>query len=837
MMRVIGGYLILLALLCLALPAGGQETGQQTVPSPEVEELMQTGVMAFEKHQDALAKTHFEQLLPLARQTRNWRFVMFALNYLGELEKRRGDFLTARSFYEQAIDVSKEHFKQEIPVLHKNLADAYVELGEYAQAFDLYREIEWQFEVSEDLNNQASLQHNWGVLCTRLGDYRRALPRFERALDIYKKLGQQSNIALTLTGIGGIYEEWGIQQLEDGWEELAYMKAFSLYERALDLQHNARERGTTLNNSAKVLDRWYWETRDARHHHEALERFQEAQTLFEQTGAERLLAKTLSHIGEVHLHLHTYFPERDHLQRAEQRLRRALAIQQRIADRSGEWITLSRLGQTAERQQHTGAAIDLYVKAIDILEDVNLTDITPAINREAALAYEWIIRCFASQGDIERTFEYSERARARTFLNHIVNMRLVPHDLKNSALVEQEQQLKTSIRSLEKQIRRYTKSRDEQAGRHDLRMQLEHAQDEYRQLLIDIRHANPQYAALLNVQPPPLADIQAQLDEDTTLLSYFVGADDTLAFILGQKTLQMVRLEISERELRDMLTDALALPDSFHAPVPPVYTELYQRLIAPLHQFLTTPKLGIIPHRRLHYLPFAALNDGERVLNEQFTLFSLPAASVLPLLPEPRPLRPNNALMMARSRYAEDMLPTLMYAIPEAWSLSRLSGATALFEQEATESALKTLAPRASILHLAAHSELNASSPLFSRIWLAPDAENDGHLDVHEVYTLDLHSTALVVLSACDTKLGTLSSGDDLIGLNRAFLTAGAASVIASLWAVNDRVTAFFMTALYQQMMNGKPPVEALQQARRMTRARYPHPYFWAGFVFTGRPG
>jgi CHAT domain-containing protein len=140
-------------------------------------------------------------------------------------------------------------------------------------------------------------------------------------------------------------------------------------------------------------------------------------------------------------------------------------------------------------------------------------------------------------------------------------------------------------------------------------------------------------------------------------------------------------------------------------------------------------------------------------------------------------------------------------------------------------------------VHLAAHAELNPTSPLFSRVFLAPDAQNDGSLTVQEVYGLNLARADLVVLSACDTQLGAQSRGDDLVGLNRVFIYAGAPSVIASLWRVNDEATAVLMTAFYRQLRAGASKAQALQAAQVETRRHYPHPYYWAAFVLTGDPG
>ena len=132
---------------------------------------------------------------------------------------------------------------------------------------------------------------------------------------------------------------------------------------------------------------------------------------------------------------------------------------------------------------------------------------------------------------------------------------------------------------------------------------------------------------------------------------------------------------------------------------------------------------------------------------------------------------------------------------------------------------------------------LNSANPLFSRIFLNPDATNDGSLTVQEVYGLDLSHANLVVLSACETDLGVASAGDDITGLTRAFLYAGTPSVIASLWSVNDKATNLLMTSFYRHLSDGLTKAEALQAAQADTRAQFPHPFYWAAFVLTGDPG
>jgi CHAT domain-containing protein len=110
-------------------------------------------------------------------------------------------------------------------------------------------------------------------------------------------------------------------------------------------------------------------------------------------------------------------------------------------------------------------------------------------------------------------------------------------------------------------------------------------------------------------------------------------------------------------------------------------------------------------------------------------------------------------------------------------------------------------------------------------------------MELHEVYGLDLTAADLVVLSACATQIGPVSSGDDLLALNRSFLYAGASTVVASLWVVDGASTRLLMVSSYSHLQQGQSKVEALRAAQAEVRASHPNPYYWAGFVLTGDPG
>jgi CHAT domain-containing protein len=163
---------------------------------------------------------------------------------------------------------------------------------------------------------------------------------------------------------------------------------------------------------------------------------------------------------------------------------------------------------------------------------------------------------------------------------------------------------------------------------------------------------------------------------------------------------------------------------------------------------------------------------------------------------------------------------------------SRRPEAMLLKRKDAQEFRIRDLGPQASILHFATHGKFNAARPLDSALLLAPGGGENGTLTAGEIFGLALPGS-LVVLSACESGLGQLATGDEILGLTRAFMYAGAPQLIATLWEIDDQATSELMDQLYASL--GKEPApEALRAAQLKVRSRYPHPFYWAGFVSYG---
>jgi len=273
------------------------------------------------------------------------------------------------------------------------------------------------------------------------------------------------------------------------------------------------------------------------------------------------------------------------------------------------------------------------------------------------------------------------------------------------------------------------------------------------------------------------------------------------------------------------------------APIKDVQSQaqaLYRRLLEPARAEILGSRLVIVPHGALHYLPFTALrsSSGKWVV-EDFAVSTLPSASVLRYLTDKGVGASGRALVVGNPDLGADL--ALSWAEREARMVGqREPGATVLVRADATEVEVKKVLESVGLVHFATHGELNENDPLSSAVLLVPGGGEDGRLEVREVFGLDLHAR-LVVLSACETGLGKLSRGDELMGLQRAFLYAGTPAVVTTLWKVDDRASYELIRAFYNRLA-GAGPVEALRQAQIEAMATFPHPYSWAAFGLSGAP-
>lgn len=336
--------------------------------------------------------------------------------------------------------------------------------------------------------------------------------------------------------------------------------------------------------------------------------------------------------------------------------------------------------------------------------------------------------------------------------------------------------------------------------------------------------------AAVAVPVASLASLEAAVPPLTALVVYDTDAHATRAWVVRHDGVTPVGLSPSGAELAALVA-RLRLQIANGDDAEPARA-LYADLIAPL-ALRRGEALIVVPHGVLHRLPFQALQGAAGRLIEERGISYLPTASALTAghSAEQGPL----ASMLA---LADPDLGNPAYDLPGAEAEGRRvaaiigAGADLRLRKQATGAALIESGPGHAALHIASHALVDEIDPLASRVLLA-----DGAVQARQFYLLDLSRTRLVVLSACETGLGSVARADEFYGFERTVLASGAAAMLASLWEVSDESTAALMAAFYERLQAGDPASVALRAAmlRVMADPRFHAPRFWAAFDLVGR--
>jgi CHAT domain-containing protein len=483
------------------------------------------------------------------------------------------------------------------------------------------------------------------------------------------------------------------------------------------------------------------------------------------------------------------------------------------------WVALYERALIAIKGDQSEDGIRLLTRSVEAIESVRST-----ISFEAAkigfagdkqTVYAALIGALAQHGDWQQAFLFAERAKARALVDLLAQRRdlgppqsadeKVRELFANAAAVDSSVGLASegAVRG----IKLVADSRDALAN------------------------VAPEAASLISVQKVGIAEIAARMSADESLVDYYVQGEDLYAFVMNGVSIKGVKL--SARGLEEEVRSFRDAIDRRDGRAMETGRALHDRLIRPLLTDLTGRKLIIAPHGVLHYLPFAALWDGEEYLVDRFSLRLIPSASALVYLRTGQPKKLGKLLALGNPDLGLRSLDLPNAQVEAVTIAAMFPDSRALVRAEASKSAVKELANGFSMLHFATHGKFDANVPLSSGLYLAKGREADGILTVSDLYSLRW-DVDLVTLSACETGLGKVAKGDDVIGLTRGFLYAGARSIVASLWEVDDAATAHLMESFYRNLSSNDKR-EALRLAQLETRQQYPEPWFWAAFNILGR--
>jgi CHAT domain-containing protein len=734
-------------------------------------------------------------------------------------------FDQALATYQQARRYSERHT---LPLLvaeaDYNIAYLYYLRGEYSRAIELYEATRRRCVRLGDRYHQAlcdldqselSLELNLTEEGARLG--RQAFSRFD-------ELGMHYEAAKALTWLA-------IAATQSGEPEQA-LHNFAQARRRFRREHNRPWLALLDLYQAIVL-------LDADRLLEARELAEAAQLVFLETGlvakaalAELVLARVALRAGDATT--------------AEGWCHAAI---ERLATTQAPALRFQAsfvLGQIAEAMGRADAAADAYLDAHAWLEslrtDLRADEIKIAFLKDKLVVYESVVAVALAGGPrVSRTgaFTFIEQAKSRS-LADLIAFRAHAMSARTAGTrvpVRRLHQLRESLNWCYREIDIRELSAGETRTRVEaLRARARQLESEIARALTQIRVADTEYAALQNAGIVDLPAVQASLAADEIIIEYYAARGALCVCLIGPHSFDIVPLggldDIREHAqlLQFQLSKFRLGPEyqrqfatAIEAATTAHLQALYQRLIAPVRDRLEGRSLIVVPHGFLHYVPFHALHHGAGYLIDLAPICYAPSASVLHLCRQKRGARRHKSLVLGVSDEATPYIDGEVNAVAAALPRSRVFSG-----RRATVARLKSEAPRSGVIHVATHAAFRVDNPMFSAIQLA-----DAPLSLFDLYDLRI-SAELVTLSGCGTGLNALIGGDELLGLVRGWLYAGAHSVVVSLWDVNDRSTASLMGRFYQRLRQTPDRAAALRDAMLATREEDPHPYHWAPFVLIG---
>lgn len=854
---------------------------------------------------------HLTQALSLYRAAEERRGESQVLQGLGLMNHLTGDVHKALEYYNQTLPMSREMGDRggEATALN-NIGGVYSYMGEQQKALEYYA---LSLPLHKTLGNkvgEATTLNNIGEIYRTLGEYDRAIEHFDKSLSLRRETKDIRGEGVTLNNIGLTYSSLS-----------QYQKALDYLGQSLALRRTTGDRSGeafTLNNTGFVYHK-------LGEHDKALEFFNQALKLRQAVADRRGEANTLHHIGSV-------YSSMGDTQKAMEYFNRALPLTQAVGDRIVETATLysmARIERDRGRFIEARARMESSLAIIESLRSmVSAQELRETFFASKQDHYELYIDVLMQMSNIDSSasymtgaFEASERARARALLDILTEARADIRQAVPASLIERE-------RLLQQQINARERLRMQTAGRRNSEKQMQEAEAEiggllnqYKEVRVQIRAANPRYAALKDPQPLGLEEIQRLLDHETILLEYSLGDKRSYLWmvtptsITGHAIASRQEIEEAARRVYELLTarnQRLPLEtseqkrariakadDEYHSAA----SHLSRLLLAPVARELGSKRLLVVSQGALQYVPFAALlsipssateakdkgegtKDSYKPLIVDHEIIHLPSASVLALLREDRAGRrqpdksvavladpvfdPEDSRVAASLARIKNRQPNTSNAHSAvSLDLKRLSqdfgisgfrrlrfsrqeadAISALAAESHTLKAVDFAASRATviggdlsryrIIHFATHGLINTQHPELSGIVFSLVDENgqaqDGFLRLHEIYNLRLNAD-LVVLSACQSALGKEVRGEGLVGLTRGFMYAGAGRVVASLWSVEDRITADLMKRFYSRLLKeGLRPAAALRaaQVEMFSHKSSQSPYHWAGFIIQG---
>lgn len=755
----------------------------------------------------------------------------------------------------------------DIAAVLRNQAVCFISLNEFARAQETYRMAREHCQKHGFSLLVAEADYNVAYLHYLRGEYLRAIELYDQTRVLCEKLGDRYHRALCDLDQSEIYLELN---LTEGGEHLA-RAAFEEFTR-LNMKYEAAKAAAFsaialsqqghYQNALGIFDRARTLFVEEHNHlWPALIDLYKAMVLYEAGAddeAEDLAVSALAYFGHsvlpakaavcelllAAIEIRSSDPE-EARRYCSSALSRLLHVESPAA-----YQAYFMLGQAEEASGNVELARQAYEKAYQKLEDLRShlgkEELKIAFLKNKLSVYEGLVvtslAVHSRACNEHDTFAYIERAKSRSladliaFRSSSIAGRLMEHSPAMGQFRDLRQKLNWTYHQIE--LEELNPGGGSRERIQQLREQSRKFEDEMVKAFSQVQMVDSEFASLQSARTVSAREVQQSIPENTILVEFYSARDKFYVCLVSRNSLkivplsglstvreklrllqlQLAKFRLGEEYIRRMEKTLLEATQAH-------LQELYQLLIAPFRHLLTAEHLVIVPHGFLHYLPFHALCDGERSLIDDFSISYAPSGSVFALCQQ--------------KTYSSSQDEALVLAVPDSrapyieeegrFVAESLQPAHLFLGEEATEDRLRLFGPRSRFIHVATHGYFRQDNPMFSSIRLG-----NSLLSLFDLYQLQLNAE-LVTLSGCGTGMNVVIGGDELIGLVRGLLYAGAQTLMVSLWEVHDQSTAEFMRDFYGAYRTSANKANALRQAILNLRQKHQHPYYWAAFALVGK--
>lgn len=788
---------------------------------------------------------------------------------LAQLESNAGNIyhrldrnVEALACYERATALFEIVAPQQLAQVTFNRANVYCNLDDFRQAQSLYEQAYELHCANEDQLGAAQTRYSIGYLHFLRGAYHQAMRVLHEVRLECLQLGDEQTAALCILDLAEIYLQSNVldeaAQLAAEARELfrslgmryeaaraaAFLGLARLRQMKLDDAEQsfaaAREEFAAEGNEVQIglVDLYQAELHLLRGRAtDAAALAEEAETLF---AGQQLKARTCSaRIVKARALLAGGEPARE---LCEEILRNCRELE-------APWLRYQAhelLGDLFLAAGEIRAAHEQYVEAISFIEQIRcqirVDEFRSAFFRDKLRVYEKLIRLCLDQEDPARqaeAFYYLESSKARTLVDLLVNeleMTPLSDGQASSELHQRWQELRQQLHwyygkvsSAETQGKVRLLGADQR-----LREEITRCETALAEVTRQLQTQDPNFVWLQQSGGMKVEELRGILAEDEVVIEYYFDDERLKIFVIDQEQMRVVSGERGLPEISELIQRLRFQLNKFQ--YGPAYLathsarllrdtnnclrQLWQALYAPVADLVGAKKLIFIPFGLLHNVPFQALFDGEKYLLERNEIAYSPSAKLLKLCAAASAGSYERAVIFGA---ADETAPQITEEIQAIRAL--FPGGDCFTGAAATAEALTRHASSSDILHIASHAVFRQDNPMFSAFKLS-----DAWLNFYDIRALKLPAS-LVVLSGCSTGASRIYAGDEMMGLARGFLSAGAASLVVSLWTVNDPATAKLMTAFYRKLRAGLTIRAALRAAALEIKSSYEHPYYWAPFV------